>query len=211
MRLNGKRALLSLAALGMAWAQPGAPIGMTRGALMTWSGTARLGEFLFRNADNIVYRCSYDDKTYFERDRERIFIGGTHQGDRLEVLSDRRDGSAQCYARIVHVLDAATVRAAAARPKTRVGPTEVFALRGDLTFAGVVIRINAESLLLRTRAGARKTILLRADTRYLGGGEPLDRNALQLNTPVFIRAGRNLEDEVEAFQIVWGDILEPVR
>jgi hypothetical protein len=211
MRLSWKPALLSL---GIACAQPGAPIGTTRGDLVTWSGNARLGEFQFRNAENVVYRCSYDDKTYFERDRQRIFIGGTRQGDRIEVLSDRREGSAQCYARIVHVLDVATVRAAASvrpKPRAHVSPTELFAPRGDLTFAGVVVRINTESLLLRTRAGGRKTIVLRADTRYLGGGEPLDRNALQLNTPVFIRAGRNLDDEIEAFQIVWGDILEPVH
>ena len=30
-------------------------------------------------------------------------------------------------------------------------------------------------------------------------------------TRVFVRAGKNLDDQVEAYQIIWGDIMEPVN
>ena len=33
---------------------------------------------------------------------------------------------------------------------------------------------------------------------------------LPVNTVVFIRGGRNLYDEVEAYQVIWGEILQPV-
>jgi hypothetical protein len=28
---------------------------------------------------------------------------------------------------------------------------------------------------------------------------------------VFVRAGKNLDDQVEAYQIIWGDIMEPIN
>jgi hypothetical protein len=64
-------------------------------------------------------------------------------------------------------------------------------------------------MVLHTRLEGQKTILLRGDTRYLEGGTPADPADLKPNTRVFIRAGRNLEDQIEAYQIVWGQILEP--
>jgi hypothetical protein len=30
-----------------------------------------------------------------------------------------------------------------------------------------------------------------------------------VNERVFVRGGRNLEDEIEAYQVVWGGILRP--
>jgi len=34
---------------------------------------------------------------------------------------------------------------------------------------------------------------------------------LKPNTRVFVRAGKNLEDQIEAYQIVWGEILQPTE
>ena len=84
------------------------------------------------------------------------------------------------------------------------------ALRGNITVAGVVLQVADGVLVLRTRSNELRRILLRPDTRYFGEGQPLTVSGLPLSTRVFVRAGRNLEGNVEAYQIVWGSILEPV-
>jgi hypothetical protein len=81
--------------------------------------------------------------------------------------------------------------------------------RGNLTFAGVIAKVSANRVVLHTRREGEKTILLRLDTRYLEAGAPVDAGELKPNTRVFVRAGRNLENQIEAYQIVWGQILEP--
>src|SRR5579884_1205059 len=88
-------------------AQENAPSGFLRGELVSWTGTPRAGQFTFHIAPDRLYSCSYDEKSYIERDHERISFRLTERGDRLEVLSDRKPGSAVCYARILHVVDVA--------------------------------------------------------------------------------------------------------
>jgi hypothetical protein len=61
---------------------------------------------------------------------------------------------------------------------------------------------------LHTRQGER-TILLRDDTRYLANGDFATSSALCPNMRVFVRAGRNLYNEFEGYQVVWGEIKEP--
>ena len=80
---------------------------------------------------------------------------------------------------------------------------------GNLTFSGVVFRLNGERAVLHTRETGDQSILLRADTRYLHDGVTVEAKDLKPNTRVYIRAGKNLYDEVEAYQIVWGSILTP--
>jgi hypothetical protein len=81
--------------------------------------------------------------------------------------------------------------------------------RGTLTYAGVIARLGDGRMVLRTRGGGEAHILLRPDTRYLSGGAIVEHSALSLSTRVFVRAGRNLDDEIEAYQVVWGEILSP--
>jgi hypothetical protein len=78
---------------------------------------------------------------------------------------------------------------------------------GDRTISGVIIRQDARSITLRTRAG-EQTLLLRKDTRYLGDGARQDATAVLVNTRVFVRAGANLYGGIEAYQVMWGDIME---
>ncbi len=166
-------------------------------------GTAKAGELIFRNADNRVFQCSFDGKTYFERAHEHLGVAAMRTGDRVEVVADHKDGSGLCYARTVHVLDGQSAAlTSGVRPHLRSAsrPTESFAPRGDMTFAGVVLRINPNE---------QRTVHLRSDTRYLSAGQSLERSNLDVNTRVFIRAGKNLEDEIEAYQVVWGSILQP--
>jgi hypothetical protein len=43
----------------------------------------------------------------------------------------------------------------------------------------------------------------------LDGGEVVDAAALKPNTRVFVQAGKTFYDQVEAYQVVWGEILGP--
>ena len=200
-----RRILLLTAPLVLGHAQQTVPVGIVQGDLVSWSGEPKHGEITFRNAENRMYVCIFDERTYFERSKERITAAGLSRGDRVEVLVDHKDAGPQCYARMVQVVDGKRVKSKMAQ-----SVTEIFAPRGDLTFAGVVLKVLPESLILRTRTHERRTILLRPDTRYLSDGQALERANLLVNTHVFIRAGRNYEDEVEAYQVIWGEILEPV-
>jgi len=185
------------------------PIGIVRGDVVAWNGSTRSGELKIRNPENTVYACLYDGRTYFERDHQMIAVAGLAPGDPVEVVADRKPGSVTCYARTVHVVDTHAQRLLPGmRPRLRASysPTESFAPRGDMAFGGVVARRGLWTLTLKTRNG-EETILLRPDTRYMGGGIRLDAAALQVNTHVFVRAGRNVEGDVEAYQVVWGEIL----
>ena len=52
-------------------------------------------------------------------------------------------------------------------------------------------------------------MLLRPDTRYIDSGVITRFDQLRANTRVNIRAGENLEKQLEAYQIVWGEIDGP--
>ena len=193
------------------WAQP-APAGLLRGTLLECQITGDSGEFSVRTVDNQVLRFQFDAKTYFEREQERASAKRLEKGDMLEVVSDHAPGHALAYARTVHVVEAKAApraqRLITRRTADRSSLEQLFP-RGDLTLSGIVDRLNGERLVLRTRADGEKIILLRQDTRYLSGGSPVDAASLQPNTRVFVRAGKNLDNEIEAYQVVWGEILKP--
>ncbi len=195
--------------------QPAFP-GVIRGVLIECDERAPSGEFSLRaNGANQVYRFTFDERTYVEREDQRVSMRGVQEGDTIEVVADRDEGAAVHYARTVHVLEAPRPpRPASASGRYRsyhFRPVDFLAPRGNLTFSGVVARLSADRLVLHTRQEGEKTILLRLDTRYLEGGTMVDAADLKPNTRVFIRGGKNLEDQIEAYQIVWGEILEPTR
>lgn len=196
---------------GPALAQENAPIGILRGDLVAWSGSSRTGSIVFRNAEKRLFECTFDDKTWFERENEHIAISAMRPGDHLELVADRKTPSAPCYARTVQVLDITTTRrTASGKPVFRYhnSATELFAPRGELTFAGIVTGIDGNELTIRTRDKVKHVLLLRTDTRYLGDGLPRERSSLEPQTLIFVRAGRNLDGDIEAYTIIWGDILE---
>jgi hypothetical protein len=80
---------------------------------------------------------------------------------------------------------------------------------GNLTLSGVVSRVAGGRLVLHTRDDGQKSILLRADTRYVSNGELVTAAELRPNMRVFVRAGKDLQDQVEAYQVIWGSILTP--
>ncbi len=192
--------------------------GVIRGALIECDALDSSGQLALRaHGTNQVYRFAFDSKTYMEREDLRISAGGLHKGDTIEVVSDRDENAGVHYARTVHVVEARPAalqpvgsgRYRLARANSAANPIDLLAPRGNLTFAGVIARLTADRMVLHTRREGDKTILLRMDTRYLDGGTPAGPADLKPNTRVFIRAGKNIEDRIEAYQVVWGQILEP--
>ena len=61
---------------------------------------------------------------------------------------------------------------------------------GNLTYSGVVFRLNGQRVVLHTRAAGDLAILLRQDTRYLENGGIVDSASLKPNMRVFVRAGK---------------------
>ena len=190
--------------------------GVTRGVLLECDATGAMGQFSVRaGGTNEVYRFAFDAKTYLERDNRPISIGGLQKGDTLEVVSDRDENIPVHYARTVHVIE---TRPAPRLPLTagrsrlyHASPIDLIAPRGNITFAGVVTKLTADRVVLHTRLDGLKTVLLRLDTRYLESGTVVDAADLKPTTRVFVRAGKNLDDQVEAYQIIWGDTMEPVN
>jgi hypothetical protein len=215
-------AILWLSIGGALRAQEPAFTGMIRGLLIECDAPEPSGQFSLRaHITNQVYRFSFDAKTYIEREDQRITMSGVQKGDTLEVVSDRDENVAVHYARTVHVIKShlappmpvGSGRYRMYRPRVvdthRTSPLDFLAPRGDLTFSGVIARLTTNGMVLHTRVDGEKTILLRLDTRYLEGGAVVDAADLKPNTRVFVRAGKNLEDQIEAYQIVWGGILQP--
>jgi hypothetical protein len=81
--------------------------------------------------------------------------------------------------------------------------------RGDLVFSGFVSQLTGDAMLLQTRKDGVKTIYLRSDTRFLQGGLRVDAKELRPHTRIFVRAGTTLDNEIVAFQVIWGPILVP--
>jgi len=192
-----------------ACSQENAPAGLLTGDFVSWTGTPRSGQFVFQSAGNRLYYCTYDAKTYIERESRLITIAGAEKGDRLEVVSDYKPNSAVCYARLVHILDLKRSYPVRPRPKASNRPVEPFGPRGNMTLSGLVMDVKSNVLTLKSRTGQYESIQLRSDTRYSTEGQTAEAGNLRVNTLVFVRCGRNLENQVEAYQVVWGKILRP--
>jgi len=160
-----------------------------------------------------IFQFRYDRLTWFERDAQRIRGSDLVPGEHLEIVSERPiPGHLPPFARLVHVLPAA-------QPSREIisfgnyafsrRDRSVFQAGDDLIFSGIVASLCDGRMTLHTRLDGLKTISLRQDTRFVHEGEGAGVSDLKPNTHVFIRAGRNGDDELEAFQIFWGEIFRP--
>ncbi len=191
---------------------PPAPA-LVQGVLLERDPQTVSGEFSVRLADSQVLRYRFDAKTYVERDQQTVEVARLVPGEKVEVLSDEGPATSLRYARTVHVLPppAPVSRQPLTNGRYRAYRTaaEHYIPTGNLTYSGVVSKVNGERLVLHTRGSGDQRIALRPDTRYLQDGEIVNSASLKPNMRVFIRAGRNFYDQVEAYQVIWGRIFEP--
>jgi hypothetical protein len=195
---------------------------ITRGRLLE-SDTGETGELSIRTANNRVYWYIYDTHTYVESDNRLSTVPKLRKGDELEIVSDTGPDTALRYARTIHVVVEPVQRTVQQRqysegryalprhPVAREDPLKLDLLlaRGTLTFAGQICQLNDERFVLRTRADGEKTIFLRADTRFMKDGGIVPASELRLNSRVYVRGSKNLEGDIEAFQVIWGEIVAP--
>jgi hypothetical protein len=184
---------------------------LVRGVLVERDAQATSGEFSVRAEGNQVFRYRFDPKTYVEREQRISAIARLVPGDKVEVVSDEGPGSTLRYARTVHVFETPPPQRPLSQGRVRAyrTPADRLAPISTLSFAGVVSRLNSDRVVLHTRDAGDQTILLRQDTRYLQDGTMVEPADLKPNMRVFVRAGRNLYNEVEAYQVIWGTILMP--
>ena len=200
-----KRYLAGLVLLAPVFAEDAGP-GIVRGTLVQ----ADAGFLQVRQASGVAARCGFDSHTWIERDRQRLTLAALEAGVSVEALTDKRAG--RCYTRIIRLIspEAAVVAVTrrAAVPTVRSAVESIYP-RGNLTFGGVVVRRSPTLLVVRTRGEPEKTIILREDTRYVDSGVPTTQAQLAINTRVFIRGGKNFENALEAYQVMWGEIDGP--
>jgi hypothetical protein len=207
---------MGLAVAAALWGQDAAPAGIVRGTVVEGSD-ASAGQIAVRDTANRVLRLRYDGRTWMEREGRRIEAREIRAGDEVEIVSDRGSTPAEAYARRIRILPAAAAPVAR-RPRSAPSPyaarsyrdhfEDIFP-RGSMTFSGTVVEVAPGSLLVRTRKDGPRRFRLRDDTRYLANGGQGAAADLQVNTHVFVRAGKNFDGEVEAYSVVWGDILNP--
>jgi hypothetical protein len=93
-------------------------------------------------------------------------------------------------------------------PRNR-GAEATGAERVLLSYSGIISSRDGQRLTLRTRIDGEIPILLRDDTKLVYGGKDPPAENLLINTRVFLRGSRNSDGFVEAYEIVWGSMLEP--
>jgi hypothetical protein len=172
------------------------------------------GELSIRTADNQVLRYQFDRKTYAEREERMVEASRVAPGEQVEIVSDRIPGSRVRYARTIHVIQPK----APPRPLTQgrfrpynpqYNPKLDTVRTGNLTYSGVVFRLSSNRVMIHTREAGDLAILLRNDTRYLENGIVVEAADLKPNMRVFVRAGKDVYNEIEAYQVIWGTILSP--
>ncbi|HTS65707.1 MAG TPA: hypothetical protein VMH28_26975 [Candidatus Acidoferrales bacterium] len=190
-------------------AQTHASAGLVRGTVLECD-TKTEGELSIRTADNQVLRYQFDHKTYAEREEHLIEASRIVPGEQVEVVSDSVPGSLLRYARTIHVIEPAPPPRQLSQGRLRAYNPKTDTVRtGNLTYSGVIYRLSPEHLMIHSKESGDLTIQLRKDTRYIADGQVVDAGDLKPNTRVFIRAGKDLYNDVEAYQVIWGKILTP--
>lgn len=197
-------ALLLIQLATIAGAQDNALLTVVRGSVTSWTPMAGgKGLFTVRTVDYRTEQCSYDTSTFFARLGQKASLPGD-LGERVEVICDR-NGHAECFARTIRTWQMPTTTLPARSSYSSY--LDSMLPRGNLVLSGIVTAVD-DKLTLRTRKGEEMVLRLREDTRFLSSGVAGKKADLALNTTVFVRAGRNFENVLEAYQVVWGSILK---
>jgi hypothetical protein len=197
---------ITILVAGIALADVSRVPGILRGNVTAHADTS----LTVATAEGKSWTCVLDRRTWMERSHRRIDVSELDPTESVEVVTDYKNG--ECYARLLRVLPPENERARRRRLTVKpVRTLDHIFPRGNLTFAGVVVRMNEGLMVLRTREEPELFVFLRDDTRFLNSGAPGQRSDLGVNTRVFVRAGKNVEQQTEAFQVIWGQIAGPHR
>lgn len=187
------------------------PYRILRGEVVDWEVTEEGGEFTWRAADLRRRKCAVNSSTFYMTGDKRVAADRIQRGATIEFIASGDPASeGECLALTIYLRlpplrrSPASEYTAARRPPVLL---DNLWPRGNLTFAGVVERIDARELRLRTRKGEEHVLVLRDDTSYRKQGRRSSPSELTEQTQVYVRAGRNLFGEVEAYHIIWGEIL----
>ena len=202
--------LLFLVFAGLVFAQQQPPpLDLVHGELLEFEGS----EFAVRSEDFRVQRFRVDDQTFLERDQLRVKLSQMLAGDIVDVVTDRQIPPAgPRYARLVKVSKArleAKVPPASSRFRFSDYPSTVLLSRGSQTFSGIVTRMRDNRIVLRMRSGEERMFRLRGDTVFRGDGRTVTASDLVLQSRVFVRGGRSIDNDLEAYEVMWGEILKP--
>jgi hypothetical protein len=206
MRSIGVLLLVSFALA--AQSPPDAPI--VRGVVLECDSRPA-GEISIRNADNQVLRYQFDRKTYAERNNQLIEASHLAPGEKVEILSDREREYTLRYARTIHVIQPVPPPRPLTMGRYRAPAAEPTLPSTTTTYSGVISQLTGDHVVLHTREAGDLSILLRKDTRFLEDGQIVEAAKLKPTMRVFVRAGKDVYQQIEAYQVVWGTILTPAN
>lgn len=157
-------------------------------------------DLLFRDRNFRLYRC-FGDLDSLQQPNLR-------PGDVVD-WSPGFDGSGRCRIATLRFVGRAFDPARSPRLRLDLNPLNPLIRRGNVLYGGVIAYVDGKQLEVRTARGERIRAALRDDTHYFQDGLLSRLDELVLNQVVSIRAGRNLEGQLEAYYVMWGDILRP--
>lgn len=157
-------------------------------------------DLLFRDRNFRLYRCFGD--------LESLNQANIRAGDVVD-WAPGFDGSGRCRIATLRFVGRAFDPERNPRLRLDLNPLNILIRRGNVFYGGVIAYLDGQQLEVRTTRGERIRAVLRDDTHYFQDGLPSRPGELVLNQVVSIRAGRNLEGQLEAFYVMWGDILRP--
>ena len=188
--------------------QDSPPFRILRGEVLTWDVGAGGGLFSFLGPDNRIKTCEAEAAAYYMSGERRIDAAHFRRGATIEVVADMRGGRPdECKALTVY-LRVAPMNRLMMPVRLPADPARALLdnlwARGNLTYSGVVRHIQPDLIILRVRSGQEQVVLLREDTAYSQSGRPVVARELGEQTRVFVRGGKNLFGQVEAYHIMWG-------
>ena len=185
----------------------GVPLGILEGRISALSGQ----KIEVALEDGTMIDCVVDGRTYIDRDRQRLYPKDLKRGDLLELVTEREGVAGGCFARMIHVVGLKKRFGGRGKTGSVTRSTESFAPRGSLTVTGVVRDLQPEALEIKTRQEGVMRFRVRPDTVFLRDGERVKAEDVDRTQPVFVRAGHDLNGELEVFQVSWGTIVQPQR
>ena len=154
------------------------------------------------NSGDTGRRCRVDGHTHRELLARPLMVG-----DRIEAwIWEQQPGDCQVLS--VRLLVPVVQRNL---PVVRINlnPFDSILQRGDLHYSGTVLSVQGNRMTVMTRSEGRQIFVLRPDTHVLQQGVRINAAGIPLNHKVYVRAGRSLDGDLEAFRIAWGSILIP--